>query len=494
MPTNEFEKQVQKQLDDFQLNPSASVWEKVEDQIKRKKRRRIIIFFLLPLAFGLLGLIGYQFLYTGPKTEVAERQDAAKNEKSLSTDKNNVPAEIKERPFITPSQEINDPAEINKEKNTFQKKTTYPQENQLQISSTNPSTGRRKNKPIAESNDKTVIVKKEAEPLSEINKNVPGKQDITVTVEKPRAETDPKNEITKSPEPGKNYQNDKVTIAEEDIVPVKTDSIKKDEGNTGSRKEAIVKNKTGKPRISWGIDFFAGIAASNDAAFSFNKSSRFADVSYSGPGTGSPGGNPPPQIPPSSVKSGPAFSIGLTAELQISERSRISTGLGYVYASNRIKTGPGTDTLVSFQTSNGYSNVQVNRVYIGVQQNDHTNKYHFIQVPLWYHWQINKGKKLPLQWNMGVSVSYLVATNALVYDTGLGGIYYNNKDAFNKMHFNVGTGLSLRLKAKNKMEWVLGPEISFDLSKLMINTDDKKQYLLFGGIHTKLFFPKKKAK
>ena len=36
MRENEFEKQVQKQLEDFQLNPSASVWENVEDQVRKK--------------------------------------------------------------------------------------------------------------------------------------------------------------------------------------------------------------------------------------------------------------------------------------------------------------------------------------------------------------------------------------------------------------------------------------------------------------------------
>jgi hypothetical protein len=99
---------------------------------------------------------------------------------------------------------------------------------------------------------------------------------------------------------------------------------------------------------------------------------------------------------------------------------------------------------------------------------------------------------LPIQWNVGVSFSYLVATNALVYSSSYGGIYYQDKDAVNKAHFNIGTGLSFRLKGKKGMEWVLGPELSFDTRKLVNNGYDKKQYLLFGGINTKLFFPKKK--
>ena len=45
MWVNKFEKQVQKQLKEFRLSPSASVWEKVEERIKGKKRRKIFFLF-----------------------------------------------------------------------------------------------------------------------------------------------------------------------------------------------------------------------------------------------------------------------------------------------------------------------------------------------------------------------------------------------------------------------------------------------------------------
>jgi hypothetical protein len=97
-----------------------------------------------------------------------------------------------------------------------------------------------------------------------------------------------------------------------------------------------------------------------------------------------------------------------------------------------------------------------------------------------------------LQWNAGVSVSYLAATNALVYSPSYGGIYYRDNGAINKLYFNIGTGLSFRLKGKSGMEWALGPEILFGTRKLVNNQYDAKQYSLFSGINTKIFFPKKK--
>jgi hypothetical protein len=175
----------------------------------------------------------------------------------------------------------------------------------------------------------------------------------------------------------------------------------------------------------------------------------------------------------------------------MSKKSRFSAGLQYAYSSNQVNTGGKQDSTINL-ASNNYSSAQVNVFYRGAQQNKYTNSFHFIQIPLWYHLQLNKGKKLPLQWNMGLSFGYLFSTNGLVYDTSYGGIYYHNKGAFNKFHFNMATGLSFRLKGKNNSEWIIGPELSFDLKKLINNPAGKKQYLMYGGISTRFLFPQKK--
>jgi len=48
---NEFEKQVQQKMEELQLVPSAPVWEKIEEQIRRKKDRRRLILHLGGLLF-----------------------------------------------------------------------------------------------------------------------------------------------------------------------------------------------------------------------------------------------------------------------------------------------------------------------------------------------------------------------------------------------------------------------------------------------------------
>jgi hypothetical protein len=130
---------------------------------------------------------------------------------------------------------------------------------------------------------------------------------------------------------------------------------------------------------------------------------------------------------------------------------------------------------------------------VGPVKQPYTNKYHFIELPLLYQLQLNKGKKLPIIWNAGLSAGYLLSTNALVYDTTAGGIYYKDKNAFRKFHMGVQTGLSVRLGKEKKVQWLVGPEFSFDLSRQMKqNVFTDKRYLFYGGITGRMFFDRRK--
>jgi hypothetical protein len=294
-----------------------------------------------------------------------------------------------------------------------------------------------------------------------------------------------------------------VDVAVTKIVPVeekkdenqpKMDSISaKDIVKNEEQKEGPVKKKMTRSKIRWGVDFSAGISGNSSNLLLLDMQKSYNDVLYNSPGsvTGSPVGQRI-LIPPSSIRAGFSFKTGIAAELQVSGRSRFSAGLQYAYVTNRFNTGARRDSVINVFPSNYNASSSVNVFYGGTRQNEYTNRIHFVQVPLWYHWQLNKGRKLPLQLNLGISFSYLFATNGLVFDTSNGGIYYQNKAAFNKFHFNVGTGLSLRLKGKNNAEWIVGPELSLDTRKLINNPLDQKQYLFYGGISTRFLFPQKK--
>ena len=145
----------------------------------------------------------------------------------------------------------------------------------------------------------------------------------------------------------------------------------------------------------------------------------------------------------------------------------------------------------TLQNPSNFNSFQRYTIYHGAPTEDHTNSYHFISLPLEYHHLLSR--KIQLQWDLGVAINYLLATNALIYTQSYGGIYYEDKDAFFKTHCTAGTGFSFRLKSKNGMEWVTGPVISLDMTRLLKN-DQNKEYLLFTGLNTKIYFPKKKDK
>jgi hypothetical protein len=259
--------------------------------------------------------------------------------------------------------------------------------------------------------------------------------------------------------------------------------------------EAIAATKKKQPasKIKWGIDLSAGKSANRNDAFTIFDMNKSMAMDYlNSPGNVNSGGGPVNyRISPSDIKAGPAFRAGLLGEINISKRSSISSGLQYVYFSNKIQVGYYSDTTVTVNNSfSQYS--RVNAVYRGTHQEEYINRYHFIQIPLQYQLQLNKGLKLPILWNIGASAGYLFATNGLVYDTTAGGIYYRDNAAFNKFQFNLNTGFSFRFGNKSNPQWSLGPELSLGMNKLMKDEYTKKQYLGVWWIDRTVVFQKKK--
>src|SRR5690606_40737230 len=122
----------------------------------------------------------------------------------------------------------------------------------------------------------------------------------------------------------------------------------------------------------------------------------------------------------------------------------------------------------------------------------YSNSFHFVQVPVSYQLQLNRGTKTPILWNAGISAAYLVGTNAVLYDTTAGGIYYEDKNAFNKVQLNLHTGFAIRFGVNRKMQWSIGPEFSMGASKLVKDAYNKNQHLFYSGLTGRLIFSKKR--
>ena len=246
-------------------------------------------------------------------------------------------------------------------------------------------------------------------------------------------------------------------------------------------------------KITWGINFSAGTSVITEEAFSFKSSSTTADKQYTTPGNstgGGPltgGGGPVTYstYPQSQSKPAFAFKAGINARKNISKRSSLSAGLGYSYLADKIKVGAaqgGTQSQSAFSRS----------YYTGAPQQTYTDHFHFIELPLSYNWRVTNNADHFLSLNAGVSPSYLLATNALLYDTAAGGSYYHDKDLVRKTQFNFITGISYQFKNKKSLEFSIGPQVSFDVSKVFKSDMDKRNYFLYTGIDARIFFEKNK--
>lgn len=335
-----------------------------------------------------------------------------------------------------------------------------------------------------------------------------------------REEENQETAVAVVPVPGKEITSlTPVIVAETPAI----DSVKKDSAIAKADipepeevKEPVIATakKTSSKKIRWGFDVSAGINFSRDKAVALPANVMYADFNqatnnyYSnGPlSSGSGGGQfaNPPVTAPSPVEASRGFKVGLAAEIQLTERSKLLTGLRYSYLSETIYVGASRAVVMVARYSGGGGGIvngpggatadrQPTKAYVGPQVNMYRNVYHFLELPVSYQVQLNKGKKMQLLWNGGFSASYMIASNALMYDTAAWGIYYRNTPALNKLHFNLISGLSFRFGDKNKMQWSVGPEFSMDMSPLL-NHDAvlKKRYLLYGGLTARFLLPGKK--
>jgi hypothetical protein len=485
MPANEFEKQVQEKMEDFRLNPSASVWKNVEDELREKRKKRIIFFFILPAAILLL-MVSVYFLNhkpgaSSPDSIVNSQHPVASPPSADRNDGIQHPASSQQS--IVDSQEsiVNSQHPVSSVQHPAPRIQHPASSIQRPASSTqDPTSG--KNNSVKNKQDNTVA-------------NV----DISVSnpaIQKKTGVEENVNKISREPDATETVINQKATDNEQtDAVSVNTDKPEiKNAAKTEEPKQAVAKKEPGKTRTRWGLDFSVGVSSIQTEPFPKLKFGASADaLTATGPqnpsGGGSASGGTAAATPPSDITQGLSFRIGYTREWQVSERSSFSGGVQYAYASTHMKIGSAVDSTFRVSASyNNYSSIQVNKIYRAGDNDKYTNSFHFVTIPIGYHWMVNKN--LPIQLNFEVSLGYLLSTNALVYSSSNGGVYYKDEDAFNKMQFAIGTGLSYRFKTKKGTEWVIGPQLSFNTNSLLAN--DHKQYLWFGGLNTQLFFPKKK--
>lgn len=382
MQENKFEKRIQEEMGEFRLRPSDAVWEKVEEQLKKKKRRRVVFFIFMLAGLSLLGYSGYFFTKPNSKQNLVQQDHNSlpDSEKTATGNKQPVFPPIENR--TTNDQAATSEIQVApiKEKNQNEK----------------PANVLSNKKTTIAGND---IAVKHKQRIKEINSDnyamagSAGRRNSNKTFDRTKDNTQATENETRQNDRSLNYPVDKANITHQDIAknnlsddnkktvqkdadriadqkvyePAKADSVTVADSKTD---EAIAATKKKQPgsKIKWGIDLSAGISSSRNNAFSILdifETNKSLAMDYNSPGNATGGGGLGNiRISPSDIKGGPAFRAGVLAEIQLSKRSSISSGLQYVYHSNNISVGYYSDTTVVVNNSFSQSS-RVDAIYRG---------------------------------------------------------------------------------------------------------------------------------
>ena len=510
MQENEFERKVQQKMDSLRLRPSGAVWENVEHELRKKKKRRVVFYIFLLAGLSLLGYSGY-FLFNQPKQNIVDQTSTSSLNKQgtgpVREEKTSNPVipQSEKNVAVPPGELSGEPAKNDIVNDAGKKRNAIDNKHQTKIvngsilkvpvadhsTRHHEKTGVVVSKTTQDFNRKepveAVDSRKDAAIVADIAKNENVVEKATVESKAvqpgiPSAQVDEQAKMLQSQEP--------VLDKSEKVVT----GIKADTATVADKESAIAQlsppnKKAGK--LKWGFEFSAGVSDVERSALPFKSGQQSMDAYFS-PLPITPGNAAYfPPVAPSPVEPGFGFKLGPVVEMELSKRSTLSAGLQYARMSTQMKVGTFTNTSVVVNNAASQS-LRLNAAYSGFHQKDYTSHYHFIQLPVAFHLQLNKGKKLPVSWVAGASAGYLVNTNMLLYDTAAGGIYYSDNKAFNRFQFNLHSGFAFRFGIGKAVQWSVGPEVSLGMNKLVKDAYTKKQYMLYGGLTGRLIFSKKK--
>ncbi len=500
MSDHEFEKQVRRKMDELKFRPSDDVWKGIQASLPERSRRRGIIW--LPVLLVLLGTGGY-FLYNADlssgslavssKTTIADKTNADDNNTTRSNDQqpidqlsrdNNNKSQLKaEAPG-----EAESPEPVNAPK-ADRVSTVPPFSNPKGQIATQDN--RYKPAAASVSGKKNYIASSKSKPgdnkVSDTNRaeseSVTGdqKQQSDINTDQTADQKSTDNNISTS--------NDVAAVADSSFLKV-------DSALVEAAAPINTSGKKNKPRRKWelGLNVSGGISKLQESKLgSLFHATNLADAMpvdrlasnnfvFAPNITGIP-------VPTASVvKPGVSFSIGGYVKTSLSKRFSVSAGLQYSQYNNIIYVGNRVDS--SRLVNSGAQVANVSRYYRPDHQSRFSNRYHFIELPVQLHTQLNKSLTTPILWNLGVSISQMFASDALLFDSGTG-VYYKDDSQYKNTQVALSTGFSAGILSRSKMPLWIGPSVKYHASPLFNNHFAGKKHLASVSLDLQLQLNKK---
>lgn len=248
------------------------------------------------------------------------------------------------------------------------------------------------------------------------------------------------------------------------------------------------------PKRPWEAGFAGGIGISSLHQALFKQSPatlNTAGLNFSAPTTIT---NTAAQTYTTKIQPDLSFWAGIFVQKPILKNVSVSVGLNLHYYSTKLTIGDKVSNtsanyfyspsayLLSGAAASGPG--QSFPYYTTGDKQTFINRYYFLEIPVSLQWQITHSRVMPLFWEAGFSLSYLMSSNALYYNTHAG-VFYKDGDVTNKTQFNISTALMAGIPFKG-VNLQVGPQIQYGLTSLL-NTGSGGQHFFYGGVKVVVF-------
>lgn len=468
MSGHEFENKVQAKLDELRLSPSDAVWTQLASQIQKRKRRRRVIFLLMPLLV-LLGAGGAWSIWDSSPAPVAQTSKSESNDNDRKNAANpSLPAPLPETGTAKSNPGEQDNIAVQQAPTGAAR--SFTEDYRKGIDDVHSLSRQKRTGPVSVQNPS----RSKAAGNSPVNRQLPvadGSKDYQAFLTTPETAHSDRffkaSLVTRIP-----FNSDGSPARNRIALP--TDSLTPVAPPSGNRRRPQnwswgLQGLLGASRIvEGGIGQFFGSAAVQDNASYMPASGNQQQPAFPAPGKAS------------TVSQGFHWQGGIYAERKISRRVSLSAALLYSYFSTSHTVGKQVDSLRTINNS-ATNSLLVRSYYLNDRQQNYTNKYHFIELPVSMHVQLNPESRIPLRLTAGLNFAQLIQTNALQYD-GVTGVYYKDPALIRKSQLGIHAGFSVIAFARSARPLELGPFINYKISSLMRNVVDQQRNMLQGGL------------
>ena len=523
-----FEKEVQQKMEELVFTPPASVWLNVEKEVNKEKKRRFLPFWFFFLPVTLLIGAGAIYFSGSKQSKNVGQPVPATNTVTTSPDLHQEPSrpDVSAQPGVHPSANVRPPIKIQPDRDnslTVSGQASDPRSPAGRvITAAEPASqpshqGQSSVSPaIAGNLPRHGAGGTHAGPSHAAAGTPRGRYSAAdgIAAASQRSKPDENNDIT-----GKDPQSTGTSHPGQDnpgsgsiprpfvhrSVNPQRSPIERHAASIAASALPFPEKKSGKillptPARPWTAGFAAGVGISSLNQGLLDKSSvtSAAYTNYASAVTGVP------QTYVSNTQPDLSFWAGVLLQKNLRKDLSLSLGLNLHYYSSKIKTGKMVNSDVNglqnspSPPSSANSFVLGNTVlaasgraypYYSPGNNEtYTNRYYFLELPASISWQVGHIKSMPLFWEGGMSLSYLVSSNSLYYNPK-SGVFYKDGSGIPRTQANIFTGFMVGLPFHG-LRIQAGPQVQYGFTNLLNSQGAGSQHLLYGGIKL-VFLPGK---